>query len=139
MKIKDVMTAGVDVIDPGAMLAEASRRMRDEDVGALPVGEGDRLIGMVTDRDIVCRAVADGKDPNRTAVSEAMSDQVLYCFDDQSTEEVSANMGENQVRRLPVVNRDKRLVGIVSLGDLSSRGATREAGGALGEISEPSH
>ncbi|MGE5768542.1 MAG: CBS domain-containing protein [Bacteroidota bacterium] len=138
MKVKDVMTSGVDVIHPGAMLAEASRRMRDEGVGALPVGQDDRLIGMVTDRDIVCRAVAEGKDPGQTPVSEAMSDQVLYCFDDQSTEEVSANMGENQVRRLPVVNRDKRLVGIVSLGDLSSRGATREAGGALGEISEPS-
>ncbi|HMA16168.1 MAG TPA: CBS domain-containing protein [Kiloniellaceae bacterium] len=138
MKVKDVMTSGVDVIHPGAMLAEASRRMRDEGVGALPVGQDDRLIGMVTDRDIVCRAVAEGKDPGQTPVSEAMSDKVLYCFDDQSTEEVSANMGENQVRRLPVVNRDKRLVGIVSLGDLSSRGATREAGGALGEISEPS-
>lgn len=138
MKIRDVMTAGVDVIHPGAMLAEASRRMRDEDIGALPVGEGDRLIGMVTDRDIVCRAVAEGKDPDRTTVREAMSDQVLYCFEDQSTDEVADNMGENQVRRLPVVNRDKRLVGIVSLGDLSIRGARREAGSALGEISEPS-
>jgi len=94
---------------------------------------------MVTDRDIVVRTIALGKDPAKTPVREAMSDQVLYCFEDQSTEEVSANMGENQVRRLPVVNRDKRLVGIVALGDLSSRGATKEAGSALGEISEPGH
>lgn len=139
MKVKDVMTANVDVIDPAAKIAEASRRMRDEDIGALPVGEKDKLVGMVTDRDIVVRAVAEGKDPEKTTVREAMSDQVLYCFEDQSTEEVAANMGENQVRRLPVVNRDKRLVGIVSLGDLSSRGATGEAGSALGEISEPAH
>jgi CBS domain-containing protein len=139
MKIKEVMTADVDVINPAAMLVEASRRMRDEDIGALPVGENDKLVGMVTDRDIVVRAVAEGKDPEKTAVREAMSDHVLYCFEDQSTEEVSANMGENQVRRLPVVNRDKRLVGIVALGDLSSRGATGEAGSALGEISESSH
>ena len=137
MKIRDVMTTDVDVIDPAAMIAEASRRMRDEDIGALPVGEGDKLVGMVTDRDIVVRAIAAGKDPAKTTVREAMSDRVLYCFEDQSIEEVSANMGENQVRRLPVVNRDKRLVGIVALGDLSSRGATGEAGEALSEISEP--
>jgi len=139
MKVKDVMTANVDVINPAAKIAEASRRMRDEDVGALPVGENDKLLGMLTDRDIVVRMVAEGKDPEKTAVREAMSDQLLYCFEDQSTEEVAANMGENQIRRLPVVNRDKRLVGIVSLGDLSSRGATGEAGSALGEISEPTH
>jgi CBS domain-containing protein len=139
MKVRDVMTADVNVIDPTAMIAEASRRMRDEDVGSLPVGENDKLVGMITDRDIVVRAIATGKDPQKTAVREAMSDQVLYCFDDQSTEEVCANMGENQVRRLPVVNRDKRLVGIVALGDLSTRGAGKDAGSALGEISEPSH
>lgn len=138
MKVRDVMTRNVDVINPAAKLAEASRRMRDEDVGALPVGENDKLVGMVTDRDIVVRAVAAGKDPQSTSVRDAMSERLLYCFDDQSTEEVSANMGENQVRRLPVVNRDKRLVGIVALGDLSTRGASDEAGEALGEISEPS-
>jgi CBS domain-containing protein len=139
MKVRDVMTSDVDVISPTAKIAEASRRMRDEDIGALPVGEGDQLVGMVTDRDIVVRTVAEGKDPEATSVREAMSDRVLYCFDDQSTEEVSSNMGEMQVRRLPVVNRDKRLVGIVALGDLSSRGASKEAGEALGEISEPPH
>lgn len=137
MKVRDVMTPDVDVINPAAMIAEASRRMRDEEVGALPVGEKDKLVGMVTDRDIVVRAIAAGKNPEKTSVREAMSDQVLYCFEDQSTDEVAANMGENQVRRLPVVNRDKRLVGIVALGDLSTRGAGQEAGSALGEISEP--
>ncbi|MGF1629137.1 MAG: CBS domain-containing protein [Kiloniellaceae bacterium] len=139
MKIKDVMTTEVDVIDPTVMIAEVSRKMRDQDIGVLPVGEGDRLIGMITDRDIVVRAIAEGKDPTATAVREAMSDQVFYCFEDQSTEEIAANMGEKQIRRLPVLNHDKRLVGIVSLGDLSAGGANREAGGALGEISESSH
>ena len=136
MKIKDVMTTEVDVINPAVMIAEVSRRMRDQDIGVLPVGEGDQLVGMITDRDIVVRAIAEGKDPTATPVREAMSDKVFYCFEDQSTEEIAANMGEKQIRRLPVVSRDKRLVGIVSLGDLSAGGAKREAGGALGKISE---
>ena len=137
MQIKDVMTSEVHLIDPGAKIVEAARAMRDEDIGALPVGEGDRLVGMVTDRDIVVRALAVGRQPDSTPVREAMSDRLLYCFDDQSTEEVAANMADNQVRRLPVLTREKRLVGIVSLGDLSSNGATREAGEALRSISEP--
>ncbi|MPZ09146.1 MAG: CBS domain-containing protein [Kiloniellaceae bacterium] len=139
MKIKDVMTREVDVVDPATMLAEVSRRMRDEDIGVLPVGEGDSLVGVITDRDIVVRAIAEGKDPTETAVREAMSEKVLYCFEDQSTVEIAANMSEKQIRRLPVVNRDKRLVGIVSLGDLATGGANREAGAALGEISKPRH
>src|SRR3546814_20502405 len=94
---------------------------------------------MVTDRDIVVRTIAEGKDPKSATVSEAMSDQVLYCFEDQSVEEVSANMGAMQVRRLPVVNRDKRLVGIFALGDLAKRGDTEDdAGEALSQISESS-
>ncbi|MGF1594184.1 MAG: CBS domain-containing protein [Kiloniellaceae bacterium] len=137
MQIKDVMTSEVRLIDPATKIADAARTMRDDDVGALPVGEGERLVGMVTDRDIVVRALAAGRQPETTPVREAMSDKLLYCFDDQPTEEVAANMGDNQVRRLPVLNREKRLVGIVSLGDLSSNGATREAGEALRSISEP--
>ena len=139
MKIKDVMTKEVDLIEPNAKIIEAARRMRDDDIGALPVGEGDKLIGIVTDRDIVVRVLADGKDPRSTSVREVMSGHVLYCYDDQSTAEVSANMGEKHVRRLPVLNRKKRLVGIVSLGDLSAGGATREAGIALGQISAAAH
>jgi CBS domain-containing protein len=136
MQIKDVMTSEAHLIDPAAKIVEAARAMRDSGVGALPVGEGDRLVGMVTDRDIVVRALAAGRQPD-TPVREAMSDKLLYCFDDQPTEEVAANMGDNQVRRLPVLNREKRLVGIVSLGDLSTNDATREAGQALKSISEP--
>src|SRR3546814_20906434 len=98
MKIRDVRTPDVDGINPAAKVAEASRRMRDEDIGALPVGEGDKLVGMVTDRDIVVRTIAEGKDPTSATVREAMSDQVLYCFEDQSVEEVSANMRSEERR-----------------------------------------
>lgn len=139
MQIKEVMTEKVDLVNPTTTLAEAARKMREEDVGALPVGEGDNLVGMITDRDITVRAIAEGKDPAATTVRDAMSDQVLYCFETQSTEEVASNMGWRQIRRLPVVNADKRLVGIVSLGDLSAGGANKEAGEALGLISEAAH
>lgn len=138
MQVRDVMTSQVDVIAPSATLVEAARRMRDEDVGALPVGEDDRLMGMLTDRDIVVRAAADGKDSNSSTVRDAMSDRVLYCFDDQECAEVAASMASNQIRRLPVINRDKRLVGIVSLGDLAVDGPSGAAAEALQEISKPS-
>ena len=137
MQIKDVMTPKVDLIDPSTRITEAARMMRDDDVGILPVAEADRLVGMITDRDIVVRAIAEGKNPGSMPVRDAMSERVLYCFEDQSTDEVAANMGDQQIRRLPVLNRDKRLVGIVSLGDLSVGGAVGEAGAALESISEP--
>jgi CBS domain-containing protein len=137
MQIKEIMTAEVEVIDPTAKLAEASRLMRDDDVGALPVGEGDRLIGMITDRDIVIRAIAEGKDPTATTVREAMGDgEVLYCYDDQTSQEVAENMGDNQVRRLPVLNREKRLVGIVSLGDIAANASPGTSGDAIKEVSK---
>lgn len=139
MQIKDLMSRDVELIGPAMMINEASRLMRDDDVGVLPVAKDDRLVGVLTDRDIVVRAVAEGKNPALTPVSEAMSEKVLYCFDDQSAEEVAENMGSNRIRRLPVLNRDKRLVGIVSLGDISVRGSTDRAGEALGQISEPDH
>jgi CBS domain-containing protein len=110
--------------------------MRDEDIGSLPVVENERLVGMVTDRDIVVRAVAEGQDVRTATAREAMSPRILYCFDDQTVEEVLENMGEQQIRRLPVVDRDKRLVGVVSLGDLA-RSAKKKAGDALKEISQP--
>jgi CBS domain-containing protein len=100
------------------------------------VGENDRLVGMITDRDIAVRAVAHGKDP-LTPVREAMSLEVKYCFDDEDTSEIARNMGDLQVRRLPVVNREKRLVGILSLGDLATKDAGRRAGAALSNIAQP--
>lgn len=141
VQVRDCMTEEVELTDPGTSLMEAARKMRDGDFGMLPVGENDRLVGMITDRDIAVRAVAEGKNMRETKIREAMSPKVLYCFDDQSVEEAAAYMGEHQVRRLPVLNRNKRLVGILSLGDLAtaSGGRAENAGAALGRISEHQH
>jgi CBS domain-containing protein len=136
MKVRELMTPEVELVRPGDTLHTAARMMADFDTGALPVGENDRLVGMITDRDIAVRAVANGRDPDKTAVREAMSDRVRYCFDEDDTAEVARKMGEWQVRRLPVLNRDKRLVGIVALGDLAIGGAEDESTVALKEISE---
>ncbi|HYD06091.1 MAG TPA: CBS domain-containing protein [Reyranella sp.] len=111
--------------------------MQKFDSGFLPVGENDKLVGMITDRDMAVRAIAFGKGPE-TKVREVMTHDVKYCFEDQDLTEVSRNMGEQQVRRLPVVNRDKRLVGVVSLGDVASAdGAERQAGTALKGVARP--
>lgn len=136
MQVKEVMTPQVSVVAPDAQIPEIARKMRDEDIGSVPVVENERLVGMVTDRDIVIRTVAEGQDIRTVTAREAMSPRILYCFDDQTVEDVLGNMGEQQIRRLPVVDRDKRLVGVVSLGDLS-KAAKRKAGDALKEISQP--
>jgi CBS domain-containing protein len=137
MKVSDCMTRDVRVAAPTQSLREAAALMAELDVGILPVGENDRLIGMITDRDIAIRGVACGKGPD-TAVRDVMTDSVKYCFADQSIEEVSRNMGDVQVRRLPVVDREKRLVGIISLSDIANgEGAVDEAGEALRDISQP--
>lgn len=118
-KVKDVMTKECEWISPDTSLTEAAKIMKKKDCGFLPVGENDKMIGMVTDRDIAIRAVAEGKDPAKTNVREVMTQKTYYCFDDQDVEEVCKNMGDIKVRRLPVVNRDKRLVGVISFGDVS--------------------
>src|SRR3954465_9452108 len=115
MRVSQAMTREVKICTPGQPIREVAQTMAAIDAGALPVGENDRLIGMITDRDIAVRAVAQGKSPD-TPVRDVMSREVLYCFDDQEIEEVARNMGQMKVRRLPVVNRDKRLVGIISIG-----------------------
>lgn len=119
MLVSECMTRQVEVGQPDMTLEEAARKMRDGDFGALPIGENDRLVGMLTDRDIVIRGVAEGRNPQQATVNEILSRNVLYCFDDQSLEEVMQNLGDNQIRRLPVLNRQKRLIGILSLGDLA--------------------
>jgi CBS domain-containing protein len=135
MKIKDLMTQDVSFVTPDTPIPDIARRMRDEDIGAVPVVENDRMIGMVTDRDIVVRCVA-AEGTGAATARMAMSPRVLYCYDDQSVNEVLENMAEQQVRRMPVVNRDKRLVGVVSIGDLSQK-SQRKAGESLKEISQP--
>lgn len=126
MKIADCMTPDCRYCDTSDNLVTLAKRMADEDIGAIPVGSGDKLVGMVTDRDIVVRGLANGKDPASVTASEVMADPVLYCYDDQDCSEVAATMAEQQVRRLPVVDRDKRLRGFVSVGDFARAGATGE-------------
>jgi len=135
MQVKDIMTPEVDLIDPEATVQVVAQKMRDDDVGAVPVAENDRLVGMVTDRDIVLRAVARGANMGSYTARQVMSPKILYCFDDQSPDEVLRNMSENQVRRLPVLNRAKRLVGMVSLGDVAAHAPAALAGEALKGIS----
>ena len=136
MQLKDVMTKGVQLTDPETTLKSAATLMRDGDFGLLPVGENDRLIGTLTDRDIVVTAVAAGKDPNSTPVRDAMSEGIAYCFEDQPVEEAAELMRERQIRRLPVLNRDKRLVGIVALADIAvESGSIKPAAQALSGVS----
>jgi CBS domain-containing protein len=138
MEIRELMTEDVDFVGPETQVLEIARKMRENDIGSTPVVENDRLIGMVTDRDIVLRVVAEGADVRSATARAAMSPKVLYCFEDQTVEQVLENMGHNQIRRLPVVNRDKRLVGVVSLGDLV-KASEAKAGAALHDISQSTH
>lgn len=136
MKISKCMTRDVQLANPNQTIQDAAKIMADIDAGVLPVGENDRLIGMITDRDIAIRAVAEGKSPD-TPVREVMSEEVLYCFDDQELEDVARNMADIKVRRLPVLNRDKHLVGIVSLGDLSKKEDPAVTAKAVSNITKP--
>ena len=136
MKVCDCMSRDVQVASPNQSIRDAAKMMARLDAGVLPVGDNDRLVGVITDRDIAIRAVAEGKSPT-TKVGDVMSHEVLYCFDDQDLEDIAQNMAEMKIRRMPVVNRDKRLVGIISLGDLARSEDARTTGQAVSEISEP--
>jgi CBS domain-containing protein len=137
MKVKDAMTKDVRMTRPDQRIRDAALLMAELDIGSLPVEENDKLVGMITDRDIAVRAVAEGRGPD-TPIREVMTREVLYCYDDQTVEEISQNMADVRVRRLPVMDRQKRLVGILSLGDLALyEQAVDEAGEALCGISRP--
>jgi CBS domain-containing protein len=136
MQIREVMTRDVTTVHPEETVQWAARAMAELDVGALPVGEHDRLVGMITDRDIALRCVGEGKGP-RTRVREIMTADIKYCYSDQDIDDVSANMADIQLRRLPVLDRDKRLVGIVSLGDIATSEDPEQAIEALSGISRP--
>jgi CBS domain-containing protein len=139
MKLKDIMTEKVEVVGPDSSLYEAARKMRDLDVGALPVCDGERLVGMLTDRDLTVRAVAEGRDSKTAFVRDNMSPEIMHCFEDQDAHEAEQLMAQKQIRRLPVLNRDKRLVGIVSLGNLATKtDRTRAVGKTPEKVSEPS-
>jgi CBS domain-containing protein len=136
MNVSEVMSRDVIVASPDDSLQTAAQLMEENDFGILPVGENDRLVGMLSDRDITIRAVARGLAPDSCKVRDAMSSEVKFVYDDESVEEVAQTMSDLQIRRLPVINRDKRLVGIVSLGDLAVN-EPEPAGDALSSISQP--
>jgi CBS domain-containing protein len=136
MRVSEAMTRGVKLCTPGQTIREAARTMAEIDAGAMPVGENDRLIGMITDRDIAIRAVAQGKGPD-TPVREVMSEHIHYCYEDEELDDVAQNMGDIRVRRLPVVNREKRLVGILSLGDVARTEGGEAVGDAVVGVSQP--
>jgi CBS domain-containing protein len=138
MQLKEIMTTDVEIVRPESSVTEAAKKMRSLNVGALPVCDGPRLLGMVTDRDITIRATAEARDPDKTLVRDCMSPEVIYCFEDQSLQEAERIMEDKQIRRLPVLTREKQLAGIVALGDLATKsGDVQRAGRTIREISEP--
>ncbi len=136
MRVADIMTSQVQLMRPDQTVEEAAKKMAEQDLGFLPVGEDDRLVGIITDRDITVRVIAEGRD-GRARIGDVMSGEVKYCFADQEIGEVLENMGDVQLRRLPVVSREKRLVGIVSLADAARKHEAEAAGDSLGGITEP--
>ncbi len=139
MRIKDVMTSKVELAHPEMTLREAANKMREWNTGFLPVALGDRLVGTLTDRDIAIRSTAEGQNPNTARVAEAMSNGIVYCYEDQDVADAATLMGEKQIRRLPILSRDKRLVGVLSLGDAATCGADdRIVGEAVEQISHRS-
>lgn len=122
MKVEQTMHTGAQWVEPGTPLPTLARLMREHNIGAIPIGENDRLVGMVTDCDIVCRGLAAGLDLNRATARDVMSKGIFYCRDTQEVGDAARTMEQNKVRRLPVINQDKRLVGILSIGDISRTG-----------------
>lgn len=137
--LKEIMTSTVDLISRDARAAEAALKMKYLNVGAIPVCDGERLCGMVTDRDLVVRVVAKGLDPKQVHVSDATSSEVFFCYEDEDLEKASQVMSQKQIRRLPILSRANKLVGIVSLGDLAVRGKDAQTSGVvLEQVSRPS-
>jgi CBS domain-containing protein len=138
MKLSEVMTRDVQIANPDDTLTEAALRMADKEVGALPVCNGRKVLGMITDRDLVVRGLARSLDPETTQVQRCMSEGVQWCYEDEDVEAAARKMAEHQVRRLIVVDRDKNLVGMVALGDVARSSEDRVSGDTLESISEPS-
>ena len=139
MKVSEIMNRKAEWVGPDVSIADVAKIMRDKNIGSLPVGENDRLIGMVTDRDIACRAVADGLDPRKTTARQVMSKTIAYCFDDQPVDEAVHVMEEKHIRRLAVLNRKKRLIGILSLDDVAVGGSHDLSGEALSLVAPRAH
>ncbi len=136
MKVKDAMHEGVAWFTPDASVVEIARKMREEDIGSVPIGENDRLVGMVTDRDITCRGVADGKDISSMTAREVMSQEVVYCRSNDEVEDAARIMETRQIRRLPVIDENKRMVGILSLGDIAHAAPQSLSGEVAAAVSD---
>ncbi len=137
MKIKEIMSKKVEVVSPNTLLHDVAKKMQQSDCGSILVAEDDRLVGVITDRDLALRCVAQSHDPAQTQADQVMTKDILYCHDTDEMEEVALNMAENKVRRLPVLDKNKRLVGIISLGDLAVHSTDHHhliCGKALGQI-----
>lgn len=138
MKVKDIMSRDVQVVSPDTLLHEVAKRMQRHDCGSILVAKDDRLLGVITDRDLALRCVAESHHPAETTAQQVMTAEILYCRDTDEADDVALNMAENKVRRMPVLDKDKRLVGIVSLGDLAVRSTDHVVcGRALGHICAP--
>jgi len=135
MKVKDVMHRGVTWVEPTISIREIARRMRDDDIGSVPIGENDRLVGIVTDRDIICRGVANGADCNALTARDVMSKPIIYCRADDNLELAIRIMEKNKIRRLPVIDKNKRLVGMLALGDISEIVGQDAAGEVMRSVS----
>lgn len=138
MQVKSGMTREIESISPDATIIDAARKMRDRDIGALPVCEGEHVIGMITDRDITVRLTAEKKDPEKTTVREVMTSEIEFAFDDEQVEEIAEKMKAKKIRRMPIVDHEERVVGILSLGDLATRGNHQSACEVLKFVSSPS-
>jgi CBS domain-containing protein len=136
MQAKDFMTTGVECISPGMSVRDAALRMKSLDVGFLPVCENDRLVGTLTDRDLALRVIADGRDAEDCKARDIMTRDVFWCYEEQPSDEVAEYMADKEIRRLLVLDQDKRLVGVISIGDLAKSGEERKAGEAIREIVE---
>jgi CBS domain-containing protein len=140
MKLKDIMTKEVEVVHPNQTLKDAAQKMRIRDIGFLPVSDGDRVLGVVTDRDIILRSTAEGTDPNTTIGQDFITTPVVYCFEDDDVEDAAKTMEEHQIRRVAILSRDdNRLVGVVSLGDIAKRGTKKTSAEVLQSVSEPTN
>lgn len=135
MKVLDAMHTGAEWLAPSTPLKDVAKKMRDLDIGAIPIGENDRLIGMVTDRDITCRAVANGGDHSKLTARDVMTKNVIYCRDTEDLEDAVRIMEQKQIRRLPVINEKKRMVGMLSLGDVSHALPRQSIGEVLAAVS----
>lgn len=133
MKAKDLMTQNPEIISPETTLKKAAEKMRDQDIGFLPIGENDRLIGVITDRDLAIRGVAEGKDPNKSTVRDVITDEIRYCMENDTLDKVADMMSNLKIRRLAVLNDNKRIVGVISLGDVATKSQDAKLTGKVTE------